>query len=59
MDSAAIVTKRGEMLFKALNLVLLTAAGVLVVQAKRGISAMLAMLFGLLGLVQTRHNESS
>lgn len=59
MNSAAVVNKNREMLGQLLDLVLLATIGILVPQAKVGVATMLAILFGALGLVQTRHNMTS
>lgn len=59
MDSAAIIGKQSEMSSQLFDLVLFTLIAVLVVQAERAIAVPLAVLFGLLGLVKTRHDRAS
>ena len=59
VNSASIVPKRGEMLDQLFDLVLLVAVGILVVKAVRSITSVFAVLLAALGLVQTRHDESS
>jgi hypothetical protein len=59
VNSAAIVAENREMSNELLQLVLFLASFVLVAQAKGTIAPMLTLFFALLGLVQTRHNESS
>lgn len=54
-----VIGKRHEMFDQFLDLVLLAAVRDLVKFAEHGITTVFAVLLGLLGLVQTRHDGTS
>jgi hypothetical protein len=59
VDGAAIVGKHSEVTVQLLDLVLLAAVAVLVRKTKELVTFPLAILLGLLGLVQTGHDDTS